>query len=59
MSQAGQPFLIPDSNVLPALLKKADDPHLERLTGRKEIRWLQDVMGTMAAQSAHGNRLLK
>ena len=59
MSKADQPSLIPDPNVLPALLKKTDDPRLEQLSGRKEIRWLKDLMGTMAAQSAHGNRLLK
>lgn len=59
MTKADQPSLIPNPNELPALLKSSDDPRLEQLSGRKEIRWLKDVMVTLAGQSAHGNRLLK
>jgi hypothetical protein len=59
MSKADQPSLIPDPNALPALLKKADDPRLEQLTGRKELRVLQEILGRLSGQAGHGNRILE
>ena len=59
MSQADQQLMPTNPNALPALLKRSDDPRLKELVGRKEVRWLQDVLATLAGQSAHGNRLLK
>ena len=59
MSHADQPSLIPDTNVLPALLKKADDPRLGNLAGRKELRVLQDVLARLSQRTGHGNRILE
>ena len=59
MSKADQPSLIPDPNVLPALLKKTDDPRLEQLTGRKELHVLKDILARLSQQAGHGNRILE
>ena len=59
MSKADQPSLIPDSDALPALLKKRDDPRLEQLAGRKELRVLQEILARLSGQAAHGNRILE
>lgn len=59
MSKADQQLVAADSGALPALLKSSDDPRLKELAGRKEIRWLQDLIATLAGQSTHGNRLLQ
>lgn len=59
MSKADQPSLIPDSDALPALLKKRDDPRLEQLAGRKELRVLQEILARLSGQAGHGNRILE
>jgi len=59
MSKADQPSLIPEPNVLPALLKRRDDPRLEQLTGRKELRVLKDILERLSRQAGHGNRILE
>ncbi len=59
MSRPDWQFDFLDDPAALAPLKKADDPRLGHLTGRRELRVLKEIMERLSRKAVHGNRLLE